>query len=134
MKTSTLAFLAFAAPFALMAPSPAAAYESMLDEPGESSQEGHGRRLGSWYRNQDYWRSIYYRCCNTDEGEDATEGSQSKNNEAWRRTDGDADDFPGLCKCPVRGSSYGWGSRGSYFERWQSSCSEGGKIYTRAGI
>eukprot|EP00584_Thalassiosira_punctigera_P006456 CAMPEP_0172534640 /NCGR_PEP_ID=MMETSP1067-20121228/6927_1 /TAXON_ID=265564 ORGANISM="Thalassiosira punctigera, Strain Tpunct2005C2" /NCGR_SAMPLE_ID=MMETSP1067 /ASSEMBLY_ACC=CAM_ASM_000444 /LENGTH=132 /DNA_ID=CAMNT_0013319455 /DNA_START=64 /DNA_END=462 /DNA_ORIENTATION=- len=132
MKTSTIAFLVLAAVLAVIAPSPVAAYESMLNDEPESTAggtlRGGARRLGGWWNDVEYWRSIYYRCCNLDQDS----GSQSKDNPNWRREEAVAENYPGNCKCPVRGSENGWGT--SYFERWQSSCQEGGKIYTKAGI
>mmetsp|Transcript_23677 Transcript_23677/g.42558 ORF Transcript_23677/g.42558 Transcript_23677/m.42558 type:complete len:135 (-) Transcript_23677:1131-1535(-) len=134
MKTSAIAFLTNSAILALLIPSPVVGHESILADEEESVGSNLRRRLG-WKKPESYYRSIYYRCCNTSEGEGATEGSPSKDNNAWRRTDGEADDYPGKCKCPVRGSDkVGWFSSQSYFDKWQTSCNEGGSLYKKAGI
>eukprot|EP01083_Nonionella_stella_P279542 950899_1 len=125
MNTSTAA-LAFAA---LLASSPVNGREAML------SDENNGqRRLGFFYHGEDYYKSIWYRCCNTTIGE---EGDESKNNPDWRR-DGwqeagiGSDEY---CKCPVRGSDRkGWFSSSTYFEKWTEKCADDGWIAQQAGI
>lgn len=134
MKITATAFLVLAA---LMAPSPVSGYESMIGD----KEAGH-RRLGwSWY--QDYYKSLYYRCCNTAEDEGAgdggdgnVEGSRSKNNEDWRRTGVEVPEkyADKVCKCPVRGSATltKSDSTKSYFDKWQEACED--SIPRKAGL
>lgn len=118
MKTTTATVLAITA---LLAPSPVFGREAMLTD-----YENTGTRRLS--KSTAYWRSIWFRCCNTDGVE---EGSDSKDNENWRRedipTDGTyADDA--YCNCPVRGSDkvpfFGIFGSESYFDKWQKSCED----------
>mmetsp|Transcript_37511 Transcript_37511/g.78581 ORF Transcript_37511/g.78581 Transcript_37511/m.78581 type:complete len:143 (+) Transcript_37511:90-518(+) len=139
MKTSAIAFLALSAVLALLIPSPVVGHESMLADEEESIGSNLRRRLG-WKKPESYYRSIYYRCCNTSEGEGATEGDPSLENDAWRRSEVEANDYPGQCKCKKRGSgdvgffSKLFGKTESHFDKWQTSCKSGGTIYKKAGI
>eukprot|EP00580_Thalassiosira_gravida_P010010 CAMPEP_0201629744 /NCGR_PEP_ID=MMETSP0493-20130528/4302_1 /ASSEMBLY_ACC=CAM_ASM_000838 /TAXON_ID=420259 /ORGANISM="Thalassiosira gravida, Strain GMp14c1" /LENGTH=138 /DNA_ID=CAMNT_0048100785 /DNA_START=1626 /DNA_END=2042 /DNA_ORIENTATION=- len=135
MKTSAIAFLTLSAILALLISSPVVGHESMLADEEESVGSNLRRRL-SWFD----WTSTYYRCCNTSEGEGATEGDPSLGNDAWRRSEVEADDYPGQCKCKKRGSgdvgffSKLFGKTESHFDKWQTSCKSGGTIYKKAGI
>ena len=126
MKVSTV-ILAFAA---LVAPAPVIGMEAMLGD-----EEAGQRRLGFFGRGEDYYRSIWYRCCNTEVGQ---EGDASKDNPDWRR-DGIPEDAgigeDETCKCPVRGSDRtGWWSSQTYYEKWTEKCAEDGWIAQKAGI
>lgn len=136
MKTfqATAAALAVAA---ALAPSAVVGHESMLEAAVGGSGAGGGgeggdaplRRRLLWF-SQDYWESIYYRCCALDVGE----GTESLNNDAWRAP-GWNDSYGDFCRCPKRGSgSTGWFSSKSYYEKWEESCSPDGTIYRKAGI
>ena len=134
MKTSA-ALLALAA--LVLAPAPAVGREAMLGGDDEASAGG-GRRLGFFKKNPEYYQSIYYRCCNTadgEEGDDNAEGAQSQGNPAWRREDAPSN-ISGNCNCPKRGSNdkswFGYGP--TYFAKWQKSCAPGGTIPRKAGI
>eukprot|EP00579_Thalassiosira_antarctica_P011560 CAMPEP_0201917260 /NCGR_PEP_ID=MMETSP0903-20130614/6680_1 /ASSEMBLY_ACC=CAM_ASM_000552 /TAXON_ID=420261 /ORGANISM="Thalassiosira antarctica, Strain CCMP982" /LENGTH=132 /DNA_ID=CAMNT_0048453281 /DNA_START=163 /DNA_END=561 /DNA_ORIENTATION=+ len=125
MKTTAIAFLAFAA---LLAPSPVIGREAMLGD--ESTGQ---RRLGFFDKGQEYYESLWYRCCGTD----GQAGDESKNNIDWQRDDA-ADngyDDTQLCKCPVRGSDskgWSWWSSQTYFEKWEDKCAPGGSIARKA--
>ena len=109
-------------------------YESILDDEPESSNLRNQRGLG-WWKDESYYRSIYYRCCNVDEDANNVEGSPGRDNPDWRRDDAAANGYAdGLCKCPKRGSSSSFWSSKSYFEKWQDACKPGGSIYRKANI
>eukprot|EP00571_Detonula_confervacea_P014110 CAMPEP_0172309764 /NCGR_PEP_ID=MMETSP1058-20130122/10603_1 /TAXON_ID=83371 /ORGANISM="Detonula confervacea, Strain CCMP 353" /LENGTH=128 /DNA_ID=CAMNT_0013022445 /DNA_START=91 /DNA_END=477 /DNA_ORIENTATION=+ len=126
MKTTTATVLALAA---LFAPSPVIGREALLDD----DKSNGTRRLS---KSPDYYKSIYYRCCNTD----PVSGSKSKNNADWRITNIPDDLNIGaneVCKCPVRGSEsktwFGFGSE-TYYAKWQTSCEPMGSLYEKAEI
>lgn len=100
----------------------------------ESDETSGTRRLGFWKKDQDYYKSIWYRCCNTEKGE---AGDESKNNPDWRRDDY-AENGIGeneYCNCPVRGSNKkGWWSSKTYFQKWTAKCADDGYIARMAGI
>lgn len=132
MKINTIAFLIGAALLATLA----TAHESMIV--GDDNEESGKRRLGfsgyGWQKGPDYYKEIYYRCCNTN----PPEGEPSLNNPAWSIAGADEAGYPGPCRCPVRGSakiSWAWWSeKKSYYEKWQEACKPGGSIYTKAGF
>eukprot|EP01083_Nonionella_stella_P255722 877327_1 len=129
MKTS-IAALSLAA---ILTASSVSAHEAMLggDETTNNKRE---RRLGWYKKDKNYYRSLWYRCCNTSIG---VAGDASKGNEDWR-IDGYLDAGLNLsendyCKCPVRGSNKkGLFSSQTYFDKWTKSCAEDGSIYTKA--
>lgn len=123
MKTTATAFLALAA---LLAPSPVIGREAMLGD--ESTGQ---RRLGFYYKSQEYYESLWYRCCGTD----GQAGDESKNNIVWQRDDAEENGYDDtkLCKCPVRGSdSKGWWSSQTYFAKWEDKCADDGSIARKA--
>lgn len=109
----------------------ATALESMLGDQTatDASSSQHSRKLGR--KGQEYYESIWYRCCNTGQGPGV-----SKDNPDWRRTDAPSAYDDMFCKCPVRGSEnkswFGWGK--TYYEKWEDKCACDGYIAKRANI
>eukprot|EP00581_Thalassiosira_minuscula_P028412 CAMPEP_0183753424 /NCGR_PEP_ID=MMETSP0739-20130205/2932_1 /TAXON_ID=385413 /ORGANISM="Thalassiosira miniscula, Strain CCMP1093" /LENGTH=129 /DNA_ID=CAMNT_0025989907 /DNA_START=126 /DNA_END=515 /DNA_ORIENTATION=+ len=113
----------------ILAPISVLGREAMLGD----DKEGHKqRRLGFFFKSQEYYESIYYRCCG---GEGATD-EESLENDYWRRSDAPPQYSNQYCKCPKRGSSdtpwFGWSTQ-TYLEKWEASCADGGKIAKKAG-
>lgn len=112
--------------------SPASADESKLNA---------DRRLGFFCSGdhkdckEDYYKSIWYRCCRSGVGP----GTMEKG--AWRRQDAPADEkykkarCDNGCCCPVRGlDTNGWFSKETFYNKWQDACADDGtgSIYNKA--
>mmetsp|Transcript_12990 Transcript_12990/g.31646 ORF Transcript_12990/g.31646 Transcript_12990/m.31646 type:complete len:134 (+) Transcript_12990:423-824(+) len=133
MKT-TISFLALIA--LVLVPSPIVGHESMLaDEEQPTGTNLRQRNLGFFWKDQSYYRDVYYRCCNTD----PPFGSKDKNNAAWRvegwqyEVKYPNNENKNKCRCPVRGGGK-YLSKESYYEKWNKSCEPGGNLYKKAGI
>ena len=140
---------------ALLTPTQVLGHASMLEDQETGKSSGLRRKLG-WYsqtpeERQAKYRSIYYRCCgnptdssgtaldcNDEANENACRSGVNVSDDSWRVDGGDSNNYPGNCKCPVRGSSkvsWGWWSNSkSYYTKWQDSCGPDGSITKKAGI
>jgi hypothetical protein len=122
MKSTSTILLLVAAAAAVV--SPTQGREAMLGDEDKGQRRLNTRKLF----DQDYYNSLYARCCDPEEGD--FNGTQAV---GW-------DD----CSCPVRSGEksgqkswfdciiYGKEDAQTYAQKWNDQCAEGGWIYKKA--